>query len=467
MMSNTSPRRRRRRPVTTPPQQPEDRFARSSRRFLQIVAAGYGLWILLTLILLIWGQPIFSGGPGWWAVSLAIGLLYTAASIRALRPTEIGTKTFLGRRIQSVREGFTFVPLGLCGLSKEIATFIELEVGIPQDGDPTQEVAVGDRPQAGDVYKARVNNSSMRITSASRDIAQYRFAEGEEAFNRMFPANDELNHRLSFDPFALVFWRIQPGGHPDFLGNVGTLKNANTLIDQTVRAVLQEFVGTRVPGQIIADLEQVRERLKEGVEILVGDRSLAERKQRWLESPAGLQALESERDRAQEVIEKVMARPSWGIQIYSVRLTLVGLPHRVNKAIADARKAGFDKVATITKAEADREKLKLEGEGLGDKRRYELEGEAVGLEAIRLVTDQPGGRESLHANTVARTFNQNDKIVMVDSSNPMAGLLGALATSSRVLSGQQSEQPPAEELANGEPEPEESEDSDEEPENQS
>ena len=319
---------------------------------------------------------------------------YTLASLKVVKADQQAARTFFGRPINSVGSGLIFVPLGIYSLHFYTTNIITISIGGPReqpvernaDGKIIKFQLVSRKGQSGDRFL--VSEEPLRIVTSSRS-ASINWSGRDQGNNDPFPKTDALAHRVAMDPLVIVQFKIV---NPcQFLTEVGLeIKDILPPLAEITRTILQGYVGDKIPAYIIHQLEkEVPQFLKYKLEQLLGDKEAKDR------------AKAAEKD-----VSDWNPRP-WGVDVSAVRISDPGLPFRVNEALAEARKAGPDKDATVIRAEGERQRM----------------------EALEKFASGSGGEMMLRLEqlrTIAETIGPTDKVVLVDSQNPIAGILGAV-----------------------------------------
>ncbi|GEM_PF-5867285 len=341
---------------------------------------------------------------GW----LTYVVFYTWKSFRTVDTTERAVKTFFKRDIQDVDRGLTFVPLWICDLITFTRNMIVLEVGTPQEltirGEGGQVVGT-ERVEAG-AEVIRASQEPLRVTFSHREGAVWNRnwwnEKGDQLDEKKFPDTDHLSRRLTADPNVVIWLRITRPRQ--FVRTMGTVERAIVLLEKAAMIAIQEYCSKRTPSVVLSNLEDAQDYLRDRLERLVGDPD-AEKRAR-------------ERGETEDDIRKWRIPEPWGLDIAGAKIKAMGLPFRVNKAIADAREAGFqrDKIVTLADAEAER------------------------MRRLNELANQPGGGLMLQLEqlaTIKATIGPTDKVVLVDSTNPIAAVLGGIVGGKHIL-----QQPP-------------------------
>lgn len=182
-------------------------------------------------------------------------------------------------------------------------------------------------------------------------------------------------------------------------------------------------------GALIADVDEAFRQLQDrGKQVLNGE--FAKR------SPKEI--LEQQMDIAEILaneLNTLISKNDWGVDLQEVALSSIDLGKRINEALADLAKAGYDKQATILAGEADARVIFVTGEQEALVRKLKLEAEATGYKALatELNVSQDDMIAFINARLVTEAIgkvgeNQEGKLVIVGggggASNVINSILG-------------------------------------------
>jgi regulator of protease activity HflC (stomatin/prohibitin superfamily) len=178
-----------------------------------------------------------------------------------------------------------------------------------------------------------------------------------------------LERRIHVNPLVFIQWEIF--SPCQFLITVGSIVDADGLFHATVKGALETILTKNTVEQIYNTIDALNSVLLREIEILTGDPN----------APRG---------------PGITSNPQWGADVTVFRFMSLGLPDEVDEALKGAAAAIGNKDKTITDAEAEAEKRKLEGKAdaivIGDKRREEGKAEAdVLAEKAKVLTADPQG----------------------------------------------------------------------------
>lgn len=156
-------------------------------------------------------------------------------------------------------------------------------------------------------------------------------------------SDDPLDRRITSETTFIVRFKIKKGHFKDFYTNIGSIEEA---------------------------IKQMRDAGESQLKIEHSSQTVAE----------ALKNQESTNDSLRDKIEKLVA--GWGTHIEDVHIIEIGLNHAINIAIAKVPESEYKKKATITDAEAEKEKQILEGTGKAEAEKLLLEAKAIGYKKI-------------------------------------------------------------------------------------
>ena len=353
--------------------------------FLSLIAIDF-------LVLHQYTNEVFGEEWNWGWFAFYIQMLYLGLSLQSVGVDYIGVKLFFGKPIQEVDSGLALVPLGLFSLEKAKKTVIQFE--IPAEPELVQKDSQ-DRIEKG-------KKAPVRIVQASAEGAVYYDENGEnpkrwsdlEQSEKASLASDPLHSRITSEVSGIVRFRIRKGHFIQLLQVTGSMEDAQKQIEDAVVVAWQDLMSTMTLGHSLARKGFISQRVFEAVKIRVGEREGKDGKR----------------------------QPSWGVDILETPVKLIDPGEKVNTQIALTAASVAEKQEIVTRAEGEKRKRVLEGEGVAEARRVLLEAEAAGLEAQAKVASGEGGALVLHLQTLRSALeNSNYSIV------PMNDLTGAIA----------------------------------------
>lgn len=333
-------------------------------------------------------------------------VIYIALSFRSVTAPDIGVKLFFGKPIQRVKAGIVFVPFLVCSLRPFPGSKIQIELATPRTIlDEEGNIIPSGNSGITSHFSTFEHDGSVLLRSND----PFRVTWSKE--KRGSSGDDPLSNEITTDPRITV--RLSIYDTIVFAERFNTLEQVGVTLADNVIGILQTVAGTTSLARARTSLEKLKERIQKKVGEAIGDPDVA----------AGTATESSEKNR-------------WGIDIDNegIQITDLGIPKRVNVALADRSEALAKKGTTITNAEATREQSILVGQGKGKARQHELEGEAAGLAKLAETAKTREGQLALQAQTAKDVWG-GDKTKTVfmgngSAGNPlmaaaMEGLLGA------------------------------------------
>ncbi|MBI4692247.1 MAG: hypothetical protein HY773_02290 [Candidatus Terrybacteria bacterium] len=367
--------------------------------FWRVVVTAYLVFFAAEYFLLS-DYTFYVRGRDWnwgWAIFFA-QMSYTLLSLRIVGPTELGAILFFGRPIRDVGSGLKFVPFLVCQLVKNPRTIIETELPArpelifrtkrgEEEVVPKDLLALGYKPPIRVQFgwpeielntkdlDAKINDS--KIEKGERDKAE-KTKKLYDTLNALIMNNkiksDPLNIRMTAETPLVVRLRIR--SLSEFLRTFGSLDKAIDQIQDIAVAMLNREFSKITPAVAQHNLGTFSELIRD---------EIIER----------IEKIESEKksNRSMDIVT-VLLRPF----IYS---------HELNEDLQKAAQERAKKQATITAAQAKKEKDTIEGKGEGAKEKAILGGRTAGLmnmakelgisptavlgaETARAITDNPG-----------------------------------------------------------------------------
>jgi len=326
--------------------------------FWLIIATIYG--ILFSLEYFVWGDSMIAIGKkehNLGKIIFYIHAIYTIASLRIVWATELGARLLFGKPINTLSSGLTFIPLGICQISKETKLTIEDE--LPADPEHIFRVKMGD-PEVVPLELVREGYvPPIRIT--------FNYPEKKSE------SDDPLNSRITAEVVVVIRWRIRD--YVQFLGVIGSRREARRQLQDVSVNTIFPILTKLTAAQALTELESVNKTLEEKLRKMLGG-----------EGPED--------------------RP-WGAQLANAQIKLISFSHDLNDKIENVAKAKLEKKAIILKAEGEKKKRQLEGVGAGFAEKAVLKGRTEGLlamaqklnvssqsvlgaETARAITENPG-----------------------------------------------------------------------------
>jgi len=259
--------------------------------------------------------------------------------------------------------------------------------------------------------------------------------DGVSTFQKSSPAEkggkDPTQERVTAEVSGVLQWRVR--GIASFLRNYETFENARKLlgdiaITEMTSALLK---GTPDRAQINQDLlgHQILRTIREQVGHEVGMTTILDESQLPLEADLKLTTDPEDKtcyyvdktDKEEKKIYTQLGHPKGrtircrrGVEIMLFQLKPLVFSQDYNRSIQE-----------IPRAEAEAQANARRGRGEKDRMAH-----------LRKEANKPGGEMLLkleQLKTIGETFGKQDKTVLVDSSNPIAALLGTMAAGGHLL----------------------------------
>ncbi|MBU6430812.1 MAG: hypothetical protein KGJ58_00810 [Patescibacteria group bacterium] len=307
-----------------------------------------------------------------WAI-LSIEFFHFGLSFRTVGPKSLGAVLLFGRPLHQVKSGLVYVPFIVCQLAKE--TKLVIKEQFPAEPEFVDKSGLDNRPVPTGYLKP------IRVTTASRDMIS------DEDKVRIKEFKDHpLNEIMTLEPSVVVRFQIRGDDFISFLTNIGSIEHAVSQMRDTVDSVLNIEFPKRTPALIIIDKEEINRKLREKIEILVGE----------IPDPEDPDSFNQEE--------------SWGINVINVQLADVDLSKTINQSLRDVADSKLRYEVGVKEAEKKKKSRELEGEGekkfetdkgtgVANARLSFLEAEAEGLEKIAGVAKTTEGKVAIISKT--------------------------------------------------------------------
>ncbi|MEK7662377.1 MAG: hypothetical protein AAB355_02710 [Patescibacteria group bacterium] len=355
-------------------------------RFWLVVGITYGVLFALEAVLWLGGHFVEVFGEKWnrGEVLFLAQVLYTFASFRTVKPTELGAILLFNRPVAEVRSGLVFVPLFICQLQKETALVMQKEL----PADPEHIFREEDKKE---VPKGFFPPIRIPFGHPSKKLPKglpTDFLPAEE--------DDPLNVRVTAETVIIIRIRIKKGRYITFLTRVGSMVEAIRQIQDTAVAMaLREFAQV-TPAIVLRNLQYYNQMLKKEIQRLVGEM-------------VGESDVEEGND--------------WGLTIHDAQIKLINFHRDLNTAIGKVPIATLEAKATVIGGDAERQKRELHGRGDAAAELAVLTNRADGLAKIKGSLEVSA--EAVIGTEAARaiTLNPGQKTIIAGSGG-FADLLG-------------------------------------------
>lgn len=356
------------------------------------VLSVYALLSVLALVLINKKISIDSKNQwNWGWTILSIEFLHFSLSFRTVGPKSLGAVLLFGRPLYQVKSGLVYVPFMICQLAKETKLVIKEQFPaepelVDKSGDDTKLIKDG-------------FVKPIRVTTASKDMISSTDKERIKDF-----LNHPLNEIMTLEPSVVVRFQIRNDDFISFLTNIGSIEHAVSQMRDTVDSVLNIEFPKRTPSLIILDKEEINSKLKEKIEILVGEKDTD-------------------------------SKESWGINVLNVQIADLDLSKTINESLRDVADSQLKKTASIIKAEGDKKSRELAGEaekkfetdkgaGVANARLSFLEAESKGFEKIAKVAETEEGKLAVIAKATEQGLKGSQYSIVPDGAGSIiAGIM--------------------------------------------
>lgn len=323
--------------------------------------------------------------PQWFLYLLPI--TYLIAGFRKVDTDEVAGADFFGKPVHQFDSGLKWVPWGLFGFNKEPTTYVEAE--FPGDADLIQWSDEKTPLEPGRVRP-------IYLTTGEKPAKP-----GEERL----PTDMQMNIGVAeYVQFQLVKSRFF-----DLEVNIGD-------IDERKRGEIQTTItgGADPTAKMLEAVRQMRDTSSAFLLVVLGQISLNEIRQHLALINQLLKLM---------LQAKVM---DWGLEVVDGKITKLNGGHEFSKRIQDRADAIADRDAAITRAQGEKQKRILEGEGAAAAELASLKAKADGFEALAEKTKTKAGAQAMNAEVV-RELAQAGNIVVVGPQgiSDMFGLVKA------------------------------------------
>ncbi len=321
---------------------------------------------------------------------LVLQMLYIVASFKIVGPTRLGAVLLFGKPIYNVSSGLCFVPLFICTLEEEARLNIEREwPANPEkiyrgDGTSPEGFFPPNRITFGYPSKPDTNDPN----DPRRDLGE----------------DDPLNRRVTLEVPIFAVYRIDD--FCKFLTTVGTTGEADRILNDIALGAIADDFGKFTPAVINKDLNRYTEK-------------------------------------ARRAVEEFADNNDFGISMATVQIKQLLPAHSLNEEIQKMSMAAAQKVATMTTAEGEKEKRRLEGEGDGLGEQARIDGRTAGYK--RQATELGVPAMAVLGAETARVITENpgQKTVIVGTGG-LAELIGVASGIAGSLKDGDRETPPEE-----------------------
>lgn len=313
------------------------------------VAAVYGFLLVVVVFLNLFIDPvdIFGKKYDFRTIMFYILLLYTAASLRIVGPTELGCRLFFGKPIDNVSSGLTFVPFLICELMTETRLVIQDE--LPAEPEKIYRGGTGDE-------SGRTVPKELQLLGMKPPIRVTFNGRNKESKDEKINKDDPYDRRLTAEVVPIIRWKIDD--FVVFIETIGSIENARKQMEDTCVKMFTQLLTGVSPAVALLRIKKYSEDLQIAIEELV---------------------------------------QCWGIKIEGAQIKAIIFSRTLNEAVQNAVVQERQKKAKI-----------LEGEGIGGREKAIINGRTDGLQ--KMMADlKVGGEIVIGAETARAIAGEGDK----------------------------------------------------------
>lgn len=409
--------------------------------FSRPVVTGF-VYLTISLMSIIGSYADYQLKWPYWSWTVAILLLiplHLILSIRKVNVNELGVILFFGRPVRDLEEsGPVWVPWPLYQIEQVTSHMQELELPAPSskiwrgeiDNMPKDQ---GLQPAFRVVHLAQDNK---RYLESLRERVYEMLPEEEISRNEAQEKSNQdglFNRRITSEVEVFIRWKIYPGEAAKFLRNYGSIEAVNSQLEDTVKGTVLGNLAKMSAGTALTLIDTLNAQLKDELNL-----SLISLVRSNNPSPE-IAEMDPERFRNLSELEKRDLIGSLGIVFEEARIKAINLNHSLNKSIAGAAQALYDRLDIETRAEAEKTRLTKEGKGKADAAKQLLLAEAKGQAALAKVASSDGGQAAM-AFQALQTGLEQSKHTIIPAGDGFAGLMGLAVSAKEVLKNQDSKE---------------------------
>ncbi|OHA59890.1 MAG: hypothetical protein A2589_02515 [Candidatus Vogelbacteria bacterium RIFOXYD1_FULL_46_19] len=375
--------------------------------------------------------------PYWsWTVFILLLIpLHLILSIRKVDIDELGVILFFGRVVQDLEKtGPVWIPWPLYQIEQVTAHMQELELpaasskiwrgeidGMPKDQGLQPAFRVVHLAQDNEEYLKSLRNLGYKIPSDEEMVKNE--AQDKSELDALF------RRRITSEVEIFIRWRVSPGNAARFLRNYGGIEAVNSQLEDTVKGTVLGNLAKMSAGTALTLIDTLNAQLRDELDISLI--SLV----RSNHGSSEISELSPEEFRGLPEKEKRKLIGSLGIVFEEARIKALNLNHALNKSMAGAAQAQYDKLDIEARAEAEKTRLSREGEGKAEAAKQLLLAEAEGQAALAEVAASEGGQAAL-AFKALQTGLEQSKHTIIPAGDGFASLMGLAVSAKEVLKNQ-------------------------------
>lgn len=314
-------------------------------------------------------------------------LAYVIVSFRSVGVDEIAGADFFGKPVRQFSNGLKWVPFGLFHFQVEKATFVQSE--FPGDSDHIQW-------------------SDEKTALSQGKVRPIYLLTGENPDGKL-PTDKQMNVGIA----ALAKFQLIPERLFDLIKNVGPIDRSKA---DEIRVTMTG--GENVSVVMLEVVRHLRDTATAVMTEIAGQLSYNE--------------LRGHLNLVNRLLFLRLQRTviTWGIQLTEAGVTKINPGHEFNEKIQDRGQALADRDAMILRAEGEKQKRVLEGEGNAAARQKFLEAEAKGYAKIAEQAKTEAGQIAISAEVAGKLAASGNTIVV--GTDGVKDLIGIVAAGKKV-----------------------------------
>lgn len=352
---------------------------------------------------------------GWFMLFIQIAWIFL--SFHSLQPDEQGVLLFFGKPVSQHGSGLVFVPFPFIKLVRMLSSDVSEE--LPAEPAKVDKKSQDD-PAPGKVPPIRIVHSELESSFLfNKEKSDFSFPfsdfgkteEGRELQKAL--RKDPLNARLTTEVNLLLIYAISdPIQYVQRVskegGEVGRAKVRQRINDAAI-AALQAIMARVTPSEALLHLDVISKRVLASVEEMVGEPKNGgdEKNPDW-----------------------------WGIDVKQLTIIQVDPGETVNKETAKAVAAGFKRRETVQNAEAEKQKLIMEGEGRASATLANLLAEAEGAQKLAEIALSSEGKFVLDQRAAIEVASKAKYSIIAGEHSILGGVAGIAEGLKRIQNDQ-------------------------------
>lgn len=314
-------------------------------------------------------------------ICFIISCIYMFDSLKTVDPGQKGVLVFLGNPYKEVESGPVFAPKGITKLVTVDSRIMEKE--FPTEPEKIWRAPKDDEtklPPEGFVPPTRI------LFGRPSNDQKYK----DDPYNKRMVA--EVGFYLSCQIVSVIDWVQNKGSEEKLWSEAG----------DTATALYNAEFTKHSPAVINDHLDEYSEQLKEDIQKIADDNK-------------------------------------WGVKINVTRIKPIGFSHELNASVVRVGEAEQNKISKIIDAEAERIKKIKDGQGIAIAEKLsllakaagteaELKAQAIGLNELRKIIQEPGGLSIAQLKTVETALRDGKITLIAGQDGAIKSILGLVQT---------------------------------------